>query len=131
LRHSDADQFTSRLFEPMNLVQDGFELVGIRRRHRLDDDRIITANRHAADIDDPRLVAAKRGLIEGARSASKRFGFYSGHECELQTKLRSQALPGNALLRRLCLRAMSARQSLAIIAFPGEAWERGRIPITE
>ena len=39
----------------------------VGRGHRLHPDRVVAADRHAADLDDARLVATERFLIENGR----------------------------------------------------------------
>ena len=63
LRHRDANQLAAGLLEPMDLGDGGLELMRIGRGHRLDDDRIVAADGHAADDDDAGLVTLEGGLV--------------------------------------------------------------------
>src|SRR6516165_2747855 len=72
LWHGDADDLAARLFEPMNLSENGLEIMRIGRGHRLHPDRVVAADDFIADPHFARFMPLKRMLIHGIILKRKR-----------------------------------------------------------
>src|SRR5262249_38427859 len=65
LRYGDADDLAARLFEPMNLSENGLEIMRVGRSHRLHPDRVVAADDLIADPHFAGFMPLKRVLIHG------------------------------------------------------------------